>query len=122
MGKTTYEQVLTFGKYPYKDKKSFVFIRTNQKKDKNIEFVSCVEKFVKNDFPVGENIWLVGGAQMIASFLKQKIVNEIIVTIIPILLGKGISLFQNFKDVVKLEHIKTEKYGETIDVHYKILK
>ncbi len=40
MGKTTYDQVLTFGDYPYKDKKSFVFTRTNQNKDENAEFVS----------------------------------------------------------------------------------
>ena len=45
MGKTTYDQVLTFGEYPYKDKKSFVFTSTNQNKDENAEFVSDVEKF-----------------------------------------------------------------------------
>ena len=51
MDKTTYDQVLTFGDYPYKDKKSFVFTRTDQNKDENIEFVSDVEKFVKGGFP-----------------------------------------------------------------------
>ena len=82
-----------------------------------------LKKFVKNHFPgAGENIWLVGGAQMIASFFNQGAVDEIIISVIPILLGKGIFLFQNFKEEVKLEHIKTEKHGEVIDVHYKILK
>ncbi len=81
MGKTTYDQVLTFGEYPYKDKKSFVFTRTDQNKDENAEFLSDVEKFVKDGFPgAGENIWLVGGAQIIASFLKQGVVDEIIIS------------------------------------------
>ena len=49
MGKKTYEQILTFGKYPYKDKTSYVFTRnTNQKKkDENVEFTSDIEKFTE---------------------------------------------------------------------------
>jgi len=123
MGKTTYDQVLTFGKYPYKGKKSFVFSRTSQNNDENIEFVSDVEKFVKDGFPgAGENIWLVGGAKIIASFLRKGVVDEIIITKIPILLGNGISIFQNLEDETKLELIKTEKFGQLVDLHYKILK
>lgn len=123
MGKTTYDQVLTFGTYPYKGKKSFVFTMTNQTKDENVEFVSDVDKFVKDGFPgAGENIWLVGGAQIITSFLKQKIVDDIIVTIIPVLLGNGIRLFKNMTSETKLELIKTEKYAQLTDLHYKVLK
>lgn len=124
MGKTTYDQVLTFGEYPYKDKKSFVFTKnTNQNKDENAEFVSDVEKFVKDGFPgAGENIWLVGGAQIISSFLKQGVVDEIIISVIPVLLGKGIPLFKNIENETKLELIKTEKYGQLVDLHYKVLK
>jgi len=123
MGKTTYDQILTFGEYPYKDKKSFVFTRTNQNNDQNVTFVSDVEKFVKDGFPnAGENIWLVGGAQIISSFLKQGVVDEIIITVIPVLLGSGIPLFKNIENETKLELIKTEKYGQLVDLHYKVLK
>ncbi len=123
MGKTTYDQVLTFGEYPYKDKKSFVFTSTNQNKDENAEFVSDVEKFVKDGFPgAGKNIWLVGGAQIIASFLKQEAIDEIIISLIPVLLGKGIPLFKNIENETKLEFVKTEKYGQLVDLHYKVLK
>jgi len=123
MGKTTYDQVLTFGEYPYKDKKSFVFTTTNQKKNENVEFVSDVNKFVKDGFNgMGKNIWLVGGAQIITSFLKQKAVDEIIVTIIPVILGKGLPLFKNTGNEIKLELIKTKKYAQLVDLHYKVLK
>jgi len=123
MGKTTYEQVLTFGEYPYKDKKSFVFTSTNQNKDENVEFVSDVEKFVKEGFPnAGENIWLVGGSQIISSFLKQGVVDEIIISVIPVLLGKGIPLFKNVENETKLEFVKIETYGQLVDLHYKVLK
>jgi len=123
MGKTTYDQVLTFGEYPYKDKKSFVFTSSTQNKDENIEFVSDVEKFVKDGFPgAGENIWLVGGAQIIASFLNQGAIDEIIISVIPILLGKGIPLFKNIENETKLEFVKTVKYDQLVDLYYKVLK
>jgi len=123
MGKTTYDQVLTFGDYPYKDKKSFVFTRTDQDKDENAEFVSDVEKFVKDGFPgTGENIWLVGGAQIIASFLNQGVVDEIIISVIPVILGNGIPLFKNIENETNLELIKTEKYDRLVDLHYKVSK
>ena len=123
MGKTTYDQVRTFGVYPYKGKKSFVFSKTQQNSDENAEFVSDVEKFVKDGFPgAGKTIWIIGGAKIIVSFLKQGIVDEIIITKIPVLLGKGIPLFENLEDETKLELIKTEKYDQLVDLHYKVLK
>ena len=123
MGKTTYDQVLTFGEYPYKDKKSFVFTHTSQNKDKNTEFLSDVEKFVKNGFPgTGKNIWLIGGSQIIASFLKQRAVDEIIISVVPILLGNGIPLFQNIQKETKLELIKTINYDKLVELHYRVLK
>ena len=123
MGKTTYDQVLTFGEYPYKDKKSFVFTRTSKNNDDNVKFVSDVEKFVKDGFPgVGKNIWLVGGAKIITSFLRMDIVDEIITTVIPVILGKGIPLFQNIENETKLELVKIEKYDQLVDLHYKVSK
>ena len=123
MGKTTYDQILTFGTYPYQDKKSFVFTRTQKNNDKNVEFVSNVKKFV-NDylFKSEENIWLVGGGKLIGTFLKLGVVDEIITTVIPILLGNGISLFQDIETDIKLKLVKTERYGPLVDLHYTVLK
>ena len=123
MGKTTYDQVLTFGEYPYRDKKSFVFTSSTQNKDENTEFVSDVEKFVKDGFlGAGESIWLVGGAKLITSFLNQGAVDQIIISVIPILLGKGIPLFNNLENEIKIELVKTEKFDQLVDLHYKVLK
>ena len=123
LGKTTYDQVLTFGKYPYTNKKSFVFSKTSQNIDSNVEFVSDVEKFVKDGFPgAGKKVWLVGGAKIIGSFLRQGAIDEIIITEIPVILGNGISLFGNTESQIKLELIKTEKFGQLVDLHYNVLK
>ena len=61
MGRTTYDQVLLFGAYPYKDKKSYVFTRNkNPVNGQNIEFASDVDDFIKDVLPGLEgNIWLI---------------------------------------------------------------
>jgi len=123
MGKKTYDQILTFGDYPYKDKKSYVFTRNNDlSKDENTEFVHDVDKLVKDIISnSGTNIWLVGGAEIISAFVNFGFVDEIILSIIPIVLGKGIPLFKNIQKETKLELIKTTDYDALVELHYKIL-
>lgn len=123
MGKTTYDQVLTFGAYPYKEKRSFVFTRNDSlTKDENVEFVSNVEELAKIISSSEANIWLVGGSKLLSTFLQYKLVDEIIISIIPIVLGKGIPLFQNINQEVKLELMRTTTYSELVELTYKVLK
>jgi len=124
MGKKTYDQVLTFGDYPYKDKKSYVFTRNNEySKDEHTEFVHDVDRLVKNILSdSGTNIWLIGGAEIISAFVNLGFVDEIIISIIPIVLGKGIPLFKDIEKEVKLELIKTTDYDTLVELHYKIQK
>lgn len=123
MGKTTYDQVLTFGKYPYKEKRSFVFTRNDSlTKDENAEFVSNTQEITKLISSSEATIWLVGGSKLLSVFLQHKLVDEIIISIMPTILGKGIPLFQNITQEVKLELIKTTKYSELVELTYKVLK
>lgn len=48
MGQKTYDQILTFGAYPYKDKKSYVLTRNDTLGTDDVEFVNNVEKLTKN--------------------------------------------------------------------------
>lgn len=124
MGKTTYDQVLTFGEYPYKDKKSYVFTRNqNSVKDENVEFTSSIDEFVKDILPnLDENIWLVGGGQIISTFVNHGIIDEIILSIVPIILGKGIPLLRNIQKETKLKLIKSTNHNELIELHFQVLK
>jgi len=122
MGRKTYAQVLTFGKYPYQDKKSYVFTRhVDSKKDENVEFVFETEKFVKELVSSsGKDIWLVGGAEIVSYFLNHSFVDEIILSVVPVVLGKGIPLFKNIKKDTQLELIKTVEYDKLVELHYKV--
>ncbi|MDH3278689.1 MAG: dihydrofolate reductase family protein [Nitrosopumilus sp.] len=124
MGKTTYDQVLTFGDYPYKDKKSYIFTRNNDySQDKNSQFVHDVDVLVDDILSnSGTNIWLVGGAEIISTFMNFNLVDEIILSVIPILLGNGISLFKNIVKKTKLELINTTDYEKLVELHYKVLR
>lgn len=95
MGHKTYQQVLEFGDYPYAGKRGIVFSNQRQgQKDQNVEFIGQnVERFIRElKYQSGQDIWLVGGAEIIHFFLKNKLLDQLILSIHPIILGQGIPL------------------------------
>jgi dihydrofolate reductase len=122
MGNTTYEQVLSFGEFPYRGKDCFVFTRNKEKrKDENVTFVSNSARDFISQFNLRENknIWLVGGASIIDEFLRSDLIDEFIITIIPVLLGDGIPLFKGRSNekILKLIDEKTFDQG-LVQLHY----
>lgn len=122
MGAATYEKVLSFGiDWPCPEQISYVF---THKKDYagegNIRFTdesitSFMEK-LRNE--AGGNIWIMGGSKLINQFLTKGLVDEIIIGILPMILGEGIPLFTQ-QDEVKLELIKVSSYEKgMVQVHY----
>lgn len=97
MGRKTYEQVLTFGPWPYEGKRCVVFSGSRSERDETrVEWVDCdVAAFVRElKVCTGEGvIWLVGGAEIIAACLGGDVVDEIIQTTVPVLIGDGVRLF-----------------------------
>lgn len=101
MGNATYQQVRSFDiPFPYPDKTNFVFSQTPQKDNSDVKFVyENVLKFVEDlKSQKGSDIWLIGGGSLNAFFLKHDLIDEMIVSIMPIILGSGIPLFAS-KDV-----------------------
>ncbi|MEK6828390.1 MAG: dihydrofolate reductase family protein [Nanoarchaeota archaeon] len=112
MGNNTYKQALSFDKFPFKGKNCFVFTKDRSRiKDKNVTFVNInVKRFIKQLKP-NKNIWVVGGASIIDEFLKHDLIDEFIITIIPILLGEGIPLFKENEKKLKLVNAKAFNSG-----------
>src|SRR5579885_526404 len=96
MGKTTYEQVLTFGPWHFIGKTSYIFVdKDTPATDKqDIEFVyTDIPQFMQDlSQKKIKRLWLMGGAKLAESFYKAGYIDEYIITIIPIKLGEGISL------------------------------
>ena len=64
---------------------------------------------------------LVGGSKITSNFLNLGLVDEIIITIISVVLGAWIPLSMDMLKETKFELIKTTDYGTLVEVHYKIL-
>ncbi len=117
MGRRTYQQILDFGEYPYKGTIGFVFSRTLQgTKDDNVEFVwSDLKDFIRTLRQLnGRDIWLVGGSQTISFFIEHGFVDELILSIHPIILGSGIPLITNnpnLETALELKDVRTYDSG-----------
>ena len=68
----------------------------------------------------GKNIYCDGGAEVINELLKNDLIDELIISVVPILLGNGTKLFKDGRPEQSLEFV-TLKVFETglIQVHYK---
>jgi dihydrofolate reductase len=127
MGNKTYQQVLGFGEYPYQDKEVFVFSKTQQgTTENNVKFVGDDWKSWINTLRQSgdSNIWLVGGAQLIHEFLKHNFIDELILSIHPIILGSGIPLIvndPNLETLLELKDVKTYNSG-LLQISYDLPK
>ena len=96
MGRATYEITQTVDEFPYSSKVNYVFTRNRELQDTDhVRFISDdVSAFVRTlKEQEGDNIWLVGGGQVNTIMLNAGLIDDIILTTFPILLGEGIPLF-----------------------------
>jgi dihydrofolate reductase len=71
----------------------------------------------------GANIWLVGGAKLVASFLDAGQVDEFIIHVIPILIGEGIPLVAPAQRHINLKLLATRKFPDgVVQMHYAVNK
>jgi dihydrofolate reductase len=114
MGRNTFEKVLTFGAWHY-DKN--VIVLTSRDLTIPPELVNKVEALrlsprelvYKMERRGANHIYLDGGVT-IQRFLRESLVDEMIITTIPILLGEGLPLFDKLEKDVKLELVKSESF------------
>ena len=98
LGSRTYEHALELG-WPYGDTPTVVVTgRELPPARESVEFYSGDLKALVDVklAPRFRNIWLVGGAMLCQRFLELGLVDEIRLTIAPVLLGDGLRLFGGF--------------------------
>lgn len=114
MGRKTYEQAFEFGEWPYREKKSYVFTRQKapMRRENNVEFISeDIGEFVRQlKRNTEEDIWLVGGSQIIKVFFEENLVQDLIVFVVPIILGSGIPLFDHIGKEIGFRTRRVERY------------
>lgn len=123
VGRKTYEKVLDMGfEYPHKDKVSYVITRNSKPQEGNIHFYSgdlgdLVSKLKQE---AGGNIYCDGGAEIVNALMNKHLIDEYIISIIPIFLGEGIRLFKGDFLEQKLELLSCKSFPSgLVQVHYK---
>jgi dihydrofolate reductase len=115
MGRKTYESVLSFGEWPYGETPVVVLSRNA------ISFPPSVPDTVTHSSESPRDLLqrlsnegvehvYVDGGYTIRGFLSVGLIDEITVTVIPVILGDGIPLFGTFDSDVKLTHLSTTAY------------
>jgi dihydrofolate reductase len=123
MGRETYDLSLTFGEWPYPGKKSFVFTHRNLKSVRqDVAFLSSdvVNGVAAIEAQGFHSLWLVGGGALTRSFFQNDLIDEYIISIIPVLLGSGIPLFPPAGREQKLVLAKSTEYPSgLVQLQYK---
>ncbi len=117
MGSRTYETALDFEAkglgWSYGDKPTFVLTRRKLRKTRDtVEFYSgdlalLVDDRLKPNFGC---IWFVGGGQVSGECLRLGLADEVRYSIMPILIGDGISYFEGLDKDVGLHLIEVKAY------------
>jgi dihydrofolate reductase len=125
LGRVTYDWIMEHEKddFPYKDKECYVF---SKEKRSNTEFVTfihtdIVEFIEKMKNKQGKNIWIVGGSELLKTFITKKLLDEMIITIAPVLIGKGIPLFRENELKTTLFLKNVTQYNQFIELHYTVI-
>lgn len=70
----------------------------------------------------GKNIWVVGGGELLSFFLQEKLVDELIITIAPAILGNGIPLFKEGDYQFDLSLKGITQFNQFVELHYEVKK
>ncbi|MEQ8177676.1 MAG: dihydrofolate reductase family protein [Amphiplicatus sp.] len=114
MGRNTFEIVLAFGGWAYGDKP--VFVLSNRPlppvpDGAIVERLSGAPTEIMSALAArGVGHVYVDGGIVIQSFLREGLVQRLIVTRIPVLLGEGIPLFGALSGDVRLKHVATRSF------------
>lgn len=125
IGRKTYDYVLKEIGPAYYDNKQrdvYVITRTQRPHVGRTTFYTgrltdLVERLKSEN---GKNIYCDGGAEVINELLKNKLIDEFIISIVPILLGGGTRLFKDGRPEQVLEFIKAKTFETGLtQLHYK---
>jgi len=128
IGRRTYEWVLSYGQWAYG--KMRVVALSTQKLDFSPFPKARVEQMSGEPAEIvaklaasGANHLYVDGGVTIQRFLRAGLIDRLIVTRVPVLIGQGIPLFGSLRHDVRLRHLRTQSYASgMVQTEYEVLR
>ena len=125
LGRKTYEVSRQMGATFESSNRHIVFSRHSPPThaSSGVEFVNeAIRPFMSRlrEIP-GKNIWLMGGGEIIASFLDERAIDEFIISVTPVFIGEGIPLIARRHRQVPLDLLSTERFEDgVVQLHYGV--
>ena len=124
MGRRTFDQVLSFGAWPYGSRHCTVV--THRELLSEIPGVvaskdHAAEIHGKISADGHQHLWVVGGAEIASEFLKARCIDEIVINTVPFLLGNGVPLFSDVSVLKQLQFVRSaERPNGIVETVYGI--
>jgi dihydrofolate reductase len=123
MGRKTYDWVMKqVDVFPHADKDTYIITRNKKPDEGRIRFFNgnIKELIMQLKRVEGKNIFCDGGAEIVNLLLKENLIDEFIISIIPVLLGEGTRLFKDDNKLTNLKLIMTKSFDTgLVQLHYK---
>jgi len=131
LGRKTYDMALKFIKQGkatpgmFRGIKHYVFSRKPPKEAiEGFQFAKePIKKFAQRlRKQKGKDIFMLGGAGLIASFLDEGEIDEFVISVIPVFIGEGIPLIAPSRRTVSLKLLSTKKFSDgVVKLHYQVI-
>ncbi|MCB0522733.1 MAG: dihydrofolate reductase [Lewinellaceae bacterium] len=123
VGRKTYDKVLSMGyDFPHSDKDAYIVTRTPREPIGTVKFYTgnLGELVADLKSKTGKNIFVDGGAEIVHLLLKDNLIDEFYISVIPILLGEGIALFKNGRPETPLKLLSARPFESgLVQLHYE---
>ncbi|MGP4104275.1 dihydrofolate reductase family protein [Nonomuraea sp. KM90] len=112
MGRGTYEPGLTYDPWPHEGRHTAVLSTTLEAgADPRVTVYRDLDTLVRGLAERGTKSVYVDGGQVIRTFLRAGLIDEITLTTVPVLIGTGLPLFGPAGRDVPLTHLSTKVFG-----------
>lgn len=124
LGWKTYQQIVTKlspQKWIYSGKTSYVLTHRNLSSSEEIIFTDqSLDELLKTlKSSSGANIWICGGAEIVNQMMEYDLIDQYCISVIPTILGGGISLFGQREHEMKLRLVSVCRYNGIVDLFYE---
>jgi len=127
IGRKTFEKVLTLGPWPYADKR--VVVLSSRALDLSAARGAVVEQMAGPPAEIvsqlaasGAHHLYIDGGITIQRFLRAGLIQRLIITRVPVLIGEGVPLFGALPHDIRLRHVATRHYPSgLVQSEYHIL-
>ena len=122
VGRKSYDKVISMGlEYPHTDKDLYIITHNPEPTVGSTKFCTgdLKELVLGLKAKKGKNIYVDGGAEIVNQLLAVNLIDEFYISIIPVLLGDGISLFKEGRPDLTLRLISSKSFNKgLVQLHY----